>query len=89
MCPKRCGGQGDILSGILSVFQFWCSRTMVLNESDLNRCLVATFLATNFTKYLAFYTFKEKGISMTASDMIANIPDVLKCLLSFSKDKCE
>lgn len=91
MCPKRCGGQGDILTGFLAVFLFWCNnKSFEMNKinktNKTNKMLVSSILSTNLLKYLAYYTYQHNGISMTASDMITNIPNVLMGLLNLNKE---
>lgn len=65
---RRCGGQGDILSGCTAVFYAWA-----LQSEDTEPAKVACVGASHFVKTLNETTFAEKGRSMTASDMIDHI----------------
>lgn len=65
---RRCGGQGDILSGCTAIFYDWCLKA---NETEPAK--VAAFAASYMVKRLNEKTFEQKGRSMTASDMIDNI----------------
>lgn len=65
---RRCGGQGDILSGCAAIFYDWCLKA---NETEPAK--VAAFAASYMVKRLNEKTFAQKGRSMTASDMIDNI----------------
>ncbi|XP_031628750.1 ATP-dependent (S)-NAD(P)H-hydrate dehydratase [Contarinia nasturtii] len=71
---RRCGGQGDILSGCTAVFYAWALRTMPGDSSEAAK--VASVGASHFVKALNTITFEEKGRSMTASDMIDRIHTV-------------
>lgn len=68
---RRCGGQGDILSGCTAVFYAWA-----IAAKDPEPDKVACVGASHFVKKLNSATFALKGRSMTASDMIANIHNV-------------
>lgn len=68
---RRCGGQGDILSGCTAVFYAWAIAAM-----DPEPDKVACIGASHFVKKLNSATFALKGRSMTATDMIANIHGV-------------
>lgn len=68
---RRCGGQGDILSGCTAVFYAWA-----LKSEDTEPAKVACVGASHFVKALNETTFNDKGRSMTASDMIDNIHNV-------------
>lgn len=68
---RRCGGQGDILSGCTAVFFAW-----TLKANDTEPTKTACTGASHFLKKLNTTTFEKKGRSMTASDMIDNIHTV-------------
>lgn len=68
---RRCGGQGDILSGCTAVFYAWA-----LKAEDTEAAKVACVGASHFLKALNETTFGVKGRSMTASDMINHIHEV-------------
>lgn len=68
---RRCGGQGDILSGCTAVFYAWA-----IKADETEPAKVACAGASHFVKLLNTTTFESKGRSMTASDMIENIHNV-------------
>lgn len=70
---RRCGGQGDILSGCTAIFYAWCLQA---NQSEA--AAVAAYAASYLVKRLNEVTFEEKGRSMTAVDMINNIGKVFR-----------
>lgn len=64
---KRCGGQGDILAGILAT-------AVSLDPEDL---LNACKLSCQFTRLAANLAFKEKGFSLITSDIISVLHVIL------------
>lgn len=64
---KRCGGQGDILSGILAT-------ALSINKIDL---LDAAFSSCELLRSTAALTFKRKGFSMITSDVLDTISEIL------------
>lgn len=68
---RRCGGQGDILSGCLAVFYAWANKT-----NDPESAKIACIGASHFLKALNTTTFGIKGRSMMATDMIEQIHSV-------------
>lgn len=68
---RRCGGQGDVLSGSTAVFYWWALRA-----KDPEAAKVACYGASYLNKHLNSETFRLLGRSMTANDMIKNIHTV-------------
>lgn len=66
--PKRCGGQGDILSGILGT----------LMSKGRNSYVKACVKACKLVRIAANFGFKKKGFSLITSDIIEEIPNALK-----------
>lgn len=72
---RRCGGQGDILSGCLATFYSWALEAKVSNPGPVS-CAAASLL----TKTCNELAFEKHGRSMLASDMISEIHNVfVKC----------
>jgi ATP-dependent NAD(P)H-hydrate dehydratase len=68
---KRCGGQGDMLSGILAT-------ALSLNkENPVDACISACELV----RAAASMAFEENGFSLVTSDIIEQIPAALKLFL--------
>ena len=67
---RRCGGQGDILSGILGVLSCWARKTA---HPGYPHSFIAAHLASSVVKRTNYLTFQEFGRSMLASDMIRYI----------------
>ncbi|KAG8192921.1 hypothetical protein JTE90_025629 [Oedothorax gibbosus] len=76
--PKRCGGQGDLLSGALGVFNFW-ARQAKLNVSCQPTVLaaMAACMLTRRCGYLAFQKFKRSTLT---TDMIGEINEAFSSL---------
>lgn len=83
---KRCGGQGDVLAGILSTFLAW-RRTYLenlwdhdksLNEDEL--LMLASYGASFATRYSSYLAFKRKKRAMRANDLMNFIGDAYELL---------
>ncbi|XP_002075101.3 ATP-dependent (S)-NAD(P)H-hydrate dehydratase [Drosophila willistoni] len=70
---RRCGGQGDLLSGSLATFLCW-----FLQANQQNPAFLAACASSYFIKKLNYVTFKKMGRSLLASDMITEMPSVFK-----------
>lgn len=76
---KRCGGQGDVLSGTLGTMLAWRScyhdelwkhdKSISLGES----MLLAAYGACTVTRYCSKTAFKNKGRGMMATDLVASV----------------
>ncbi|XP_058464056.1 ATP-dependent (S)-NAD(P)H-hydrate dehydratase isoform X1 [Malaya genurostris] len=85
-CPqggsgRRCGGQGDLLSGALATFYFWA-----LESREISPAVVACTAASFLTKNCNSYAYKAKGRSMTCSDMIEQIHSVFEDYFEHKKE---
>lgn len=73
---RRCGGQGDLLAGSISIFLNWTLANQ--NKIDLDACGEKCLAAASISCYAACSlirkcnkkAFKVKGRSMLATDMI-------------------
>nr|CAB3246484.1 ATP-dependent (S)-NAD(P)H-hydrate dehydratase [Phallusia mammillata] len=74
--PRRCGGQGDLLSGSMATFAFWAYK----NETKVtaNPGAVAAYGACMLTKKCASLAFVKYGRSTTTTDLIAEIHTVFE-----------
>ncbi|XP_017072168.2 ATP-dependent (S)-NAD(P)H-hydrate dehydratase [Drosophila eugracilis] len=70
---RRCGGQGDLLSGSLATFFFW-----TLQSGQPNPALIAAGASSFFVKRLNSAAFQKFGRSLLASDMVNEIPIVFQ-----------
>jgi NAD(P)H-hydrate repair Nnr-like enzyme with NAD(P)H-hydrate dehydratase domain len=67
--PRRCGGQGDLLSGILALFAYWAKRRGDTPHDVLDAMVCASW----FIRQLSKSTYKKIGRSMTSTDMLAEM----------------
>ncbi|XP_019500299.1 PREDICTED: ATP-dependent (S)-NAD(P)H-hydrate dehydratase [Hipposideros armiger] len=70
---RRCGGQGDLLSGSLGVFAHWALHTGPEKTNGFSPLLVAAFGACTLTRQCNHQAFQKHGRSTTTTDMIAEI----------------
>ncbi|XP_060089676.1 ATP-dependent (S)-NAD(P)H-hydrate dehydratase isoform X1 [Heteronotia binoei] len=70
---RRCGGQGDLLSGSLGVLTHWAFLAGPEKTNGQNPFLVAAFGACSLTRQCNNQAFQKFGRSMTASDMVLEI----------------
>jgi len=70
--PRRCGGQGDLLAGILATFLNW-SHAPGVELSGLSPCVVAAWGACRLARDCAAHTFALQGRSMTTQDLVSSI----------------
>lgn len=93
---RRCGGQGDILSGLAAVYLYWIElANKKRNGKDLISDPVgnAAYLAALTTRKTNELAFQDRRHGMLASDMIDKLHLVLDLLLqddySFSMSPCD
>ncbi|EDV98895.1 ATP-dependent (S)-NAD(P)H-hydrate dehydratase [Drosophila grimshawi] len=70
---RRCGGQGDLLSGSLATFFYWA-----LQSNQSNPAYLAACASSYFVKKLNYAAFQKLGRSLVASDMVNEISTVFK-----------
>lgn len=75
--PKRCGGQGDILAGILAVFLVWArKRTTTVALLDVDRMheyVAAVAAASYLIKASAAAAYERHGRGAQAEDILSEI----------------
>uniref|UniRef100_A0A665U7W8 ATP-dependent (S)-NAD(P)H-hydrate dehydratase n=1 Tax=Echeneis naucrates TaxID=173247 RepID=A0A665U7W8_ECHNA len=74
---RRCGGQGDLLSGSMGVLAHWAHTVYQMAK---NPSLVAAFGACSLTRQCNSQAFQQHGRSTTTSDMIQEIGSAFKKL---------
>lgn len=79
---RRCGGQGDLLSGSMGVFQHWAHWACARGDNSNKELAVygaemcAAYAACLLTRKCAKHAFALNQRSTTTSDLIAAISDV-------------
>eukprot|EP01025_Chloroclados_australasicus_P051384 TRINITY_DN5980_c0_g2_i2.p1 TRINITY_DN5980_c0_g2~~TRINITY_DN5980_c0_g2_i2.p1 ORF type:complete len:364 (+),score=28.98 TRINITY_DN5980_c0_g2_i2:47-1138(+) len=79
--PRRCGGQGDVLSGSIAVFATWGLKfEALLNKQNTqlvglknNPLILGAYGACHLVRATSHETFKSRRRSMVAGDLINNI----------------
>nr|XP_046259223.1 ATP-dependent (S)-NAD(P)H-hydrate dehydratase isoform X2 [Scatophagus argus] len=78
---RRCGGQGDLLSGSLGVLAHWAHAASAAGMfRSVNPSVVAAFGACSLTRQCNSQAFQQHGRSTTTSDMIQEIGSAFKKL---------
>ncbi|XP_002741386.1 ATP-dependent (S)-NAD(P)H-hydrate dehydratase-like [Saccoglossus kowalevskii] len=78
--PRRCGGQGDILSGTMGTFTCWANMVFSKESQVQNTMLqtygpniCAAYGACLLTRQCAKQAFAQMGRQMTTTDMMAEL----------------
>uniref|UniRef100_A0A671WA51 ATP-dependent (S)-NAD(P)H-hydrate dehydratase n=1 Tax=Sparus aurata TaxID=8175 RepID=A0A671WA51_SPAAU len=78
---RRCGGQGDLLSGSLGVLAHWAHAASAAGTlRSVNPSMVAAFGACSLTRQCNSQAFQRHGRSTTTTDMIQEIGTAFKKL---------
>jgi len=76
--PRRCGGQGDVLSGCVAGWLAWMrasEKTTNVNAAQtVNGAVYASYAAAHLTRVCANLAFAQCARSMTASDLLQALP---------------
>lgn len=90
--PRRCGGQGDILSGVIATFLAWAKRTGVSKETKQN-VMAAAWAGSAVTRMAARLAFAEHRRSTTTPDMLPRLGKAFEIVfpssLGFSQNETE
>lgn len=72
--PRRCGGQGDILSGSVAVFASWARHFVLTNEEPtekrVNPMTLGCIAASLLLRKAASHAFEKNKRSTVTSDII-------------------
>ena len=69
--PRRCGGQGDILAGVLATFLTWAYATH--GRDDPGPAVLASWGACTLSRGCAAQAFSQEGRAATAQDILSQI----------------
>jgi len=87
--PRRCGGQGDILSGAMGTFIHWAIKAASKDDNkDLSEqyaILLGAYGACHVTKNSSKAAFEKYKRGMTAPDMIQELPFVFEKLFPYQQ----
>ncbi|ESO03381.1 hypothetical protein HELRODRAFT_185644 [Helobdella robusta] len=78
--PRRCGGQGDVLAGLIGTFSHWAYSSTYDDPllKQLGPSLLASYGGSYLTKLSSYQAFAKHGRSTTTSDIIEILPTVAK-----------
>ncbi|XP_045833860.1 ATP-dependent (S)-NAD(P)H-hydrate dehydratase isoform X4 [Meles meles] len=77
---RRCGGQGDLLSGALGVLVHWALRAGPEKTNGSSPLLLAAVGACSLTRECSRQAFQKHGRSTTTTDMIAEVGPAFRSL---------
>ncbi|VDO06934.1 unnamed protein product [Rodentolepis nana] len=69
--PRRCGGQGDLLSGAAAVFSFWFAKAKI--DGPYSSTMLAATAACMLTRLCAKRAFEKYGRCTMTNKMIEEI----------------
>lgn len=76
---RRCGGQGDILAGVIALFSYWHKIENNKNDSFKSFNLInGAKIGSDFVRLIASETFTRHGRSMSTTEMILEIPNIVR-----------
>lgn len=76
--PRRCGGQGDILSGSLATFAYWSQLASNSKFDSSQSLMCASYIACWLTRKCNNASFSKHGRSTTTTDMLQEIENAVK-----------
>ncbi|KAH7648352.1 nucleotide binding family protein [Cryptosporidium bovis] len=85
---KRSGGQGDILSGVISTLFNWgikhSNRNSEINTHVMHPGMVSTYGACLLVRLSAHISYKKRFRSIVASDLVDSLPYVFNSIFEVS-----
>ncbi|TYZ57532.1 hypothetical protein PybrP1_005404 [[Pythium] brassicae (nom. inval.)] len=74
-CPRRCGGQGDVLTGAVATFVAWTKSASIATSDEFggNPLLLAALGGSLVTRASSMEAFSLHGRSMTAPDVLQSV----------------
>ena len=72
--PRRCGGQGDVVAGVMGVMNLWSHRA---RDSECPPCLTAGMATARLVKEAAEKAFEKKRRGMTAISLVEELPELV------------
>ncbi|PIN22194.1 putative sugar kinase [Handroanthus impetiginosus] len=71
--PRRCGGQGDILSGSVAVFISWARQHAAKGELSMSPTVLGSIAGSVLLRKAAAFAFEIKGRSTLTADIIEHL----------------
>lgn len=72
--PRRCGGQGDVVAGVMGVMHLWCSRAKDIEFDPLcSACALTSFIVREASRR----AFKKERRGMTALSVASELSSLI------------
>ncbi|MCL4159005.1 UNVERIFIED_CONTAM: hypothetical protein GTU68_024557 [Idotea baltica] len=80
--PRRCGGQGDVLSGATALFLYWAFASLKgrTPPSPVAPAALAAWAASAMTRRAACLAFAHKGRGTLTGDILSLVPQAFASL---------
>lgn len=82
--PRRCGGQGDILAGVIGVLLSWSNKEEIKSKLDLPASILASYSGCLLVRKCARSAFSKHFRSTTTPNIIEEIGPVVQSLFPSS-----
>ncbi len=77
---RRCGGQGDVLSGVISAI---ISMSDDVKNINRERIIYSLMFAGELVRRASFYAYGQRSRGMSALDVINNISSTFESMVKF------
>lgn len=71
---RRCGGQGDVVSGVMGVMHLWATKA---HDLGVNPLLAACACTSHVVREAGRRAFEEERRAMTAMSLISRLPSII------------
>lgn len=72
--PRRCGGQGDVVAGVMGVMNLWSYRS---SDLELPPGVVAGMATAKLVKEAASRAYAKEKRGMTALSLVKELPELV------------
>ncbi|KAJ8907422.1 hypothetical protein NDN08_007534 [Rhodosorus marinus] len=72
--PRRCGGQGDVLSGLTTLYAAW----VMMSNASWDQAYIAPYFASAVTRCAAAISFEAHGRAMLTTDILDTVGQVFE-----------
>ena len=74
-CCRRCGGQGDVVAGVMGVMNLWSRRC---GQLEATPGFAACMCTSTIVRRAAKLAFDDKKRAMSANDIIDNLSKIIE-----------
>lgn len=71
---RRCGGQGDVVAGVMGVMNLWANRSLLSKKLT---CFAAAVCTSTIVRKASKLAFSSKKRAMSALTVIDKLSDVI------------